>query len=129
METERPFVAFSSRYGLLRGDRAAGREHWEARHASHSFDGALSFADCAPDRTIRCHCPGTPEWEPCCEPMTQEDLLCDRCRDHCWAIGTGNVRVRLVDVYPRRLDPPDRSWAQTVDVRKDRSRGYDRDDR
>lgn len=90
------FVSFSDRYGLRSEERGWGREHWTARHADH---GIVSFGCCPPDPKRVCACPGSSGKRQCCEVATAEDLLCDACREHCWAIDDSKTYHRLIDVY------------------------------
>lgn len=87
------WVPFSSRYGLV--NSPLGRDHWTARHADH---GAVRFGCCPPDPQKVCACLGSNRQ--CCEVASAEDLLCDACREHCWAVDPeSNQQHRLVDAY------------------------------
>ena len=88
------WVPFTSRYGLAKDPW--GRMHWTARHADH---GIVQFGCCPPEPRQACGCPGSAGRRQCCEVATAEDLLCDACREHCWAIDNAKVYHRLIDVY------------------------------
>ena len=109
-----PPPLFSHRYGLATVARlaawcAAGGEEltaelWRCRHVVevHAWE--------EPDPRFRCVCPGGDPMRgvpagarACKQRASQEDRLCDACREYCWAVRTGAgeafTRVRLVDLY------------------------------
>lgn len=88
------WVPFSSRYGLKTDPW--GAEHWTARHADH---GTVQFGCCPPNPRRACVCPGSRGRQGCCEVATQEDLLCDPCREYCVAVDADRVYHSLVSLY------------------------------
>lgn len=76
------WLPFTSRMGRQTTALAVNCDkHWAARHAVH---------DSHRDARVRCQCSGTflqlPHTQQCCEAMTAEDLRCDLCREHCYAV-------------------------------------------
>jgi len=72
---------FSVRYGRSKPEDAtwADKRPWGTRHA---LLGGLWA-----DEKVRCDCPGSPHGgSPCRQACTQEDLLCDECRQWCYAV-------------------------------------------
>lgn len=88
---ERPL--FSARYGVLSVDtcgntRGLWTYPWGFRHGM-----AVDFLGSDP----RCDCPGTNK-RPCLQAMTQEDLLCDECRQWCVAVDNAGNYHQLASV-------------------------------
>ena len=94
--TERPL--FSSRYGFRShlDARLRDREHFGSRH-SLADDGE----GCERHQLLRCACPGSQGRcvQRCCQRATQEDRLCDECRNWCVAIDGQRVYHRFIDLY------------------------------
>lgn len=84
------WVPFSARYGLTARD-VLEFGHMSARHCRDLHE------ECEPDDRLRCVCPGTPG-HGCCARATQEDRLCEACREFCWAIDSRRAYHRLIDV-------------------------------
>lgn len=99
---EMPFVPLSARYGFRPHLRAWGREHSEARHSGTGYG---AWGNCQRDEKLRCACPGG-STKPCCDTATQEDFLCNACREHCFAVDPQGGRHRFIDLYgPARGNP------------------------
>jgi hypothetical protein len=90
------FAPFSARYGLRSHLRAWGRDHFIARHSGTGYSG---WGNCERAEVARCACPGSRSRKRCCDRATQEDFLCDACREHCWASDGNGIKVRLIDVH------------------------------
>jgi hypothetical protein len=86
------YVPLSHRYGFASMEATA---RWQSRHSSKS-------GHYPAEELLRCICPasGTTLTDSrCLERASQEDRLCDACREHCWAVDNANGQHRLVDVY------------------------------
>jgi hypothetical protein len=90
------WVPFSHRYG--RNKRYCDDfPHWTKRHSANH-----TGPDCSGSERLRCACPGSQFAPPgCCARATQEDRLCDACREHCWAFAGDTSRHRLIDLPTR----------------------------
>lgn len=95
------WVPFSHRYGIAAPERVAAMldsdfiprsDFWRVRHA-------LCFQDDTVPGVFRCTCPGSFGRQQCHVRASQEDRLCDACREHCWAVDNWDRRHRLVDLY------------------------------
>lgn len=81
---------FSQRYGK--------RLHGPGEILAYSRHGEVESHDSrCQDGQLQCACPGIRSRR-CCQPMTQEDLLCDACRQWCVAIDSVGVYHRLRDL-------------------------------
>lgn len=100
--TTKPWAPFSERYGFRTHLWAWGREHSYARHGG---DGYGMWGNCERDERRRCACPGS-QRPACCATATQEDLLCDACRDHCVAVDEARVYYRFIDLYGPSVGQP-----------------------
>lgn len=100
------WVPFSHRYGYAGteeisrwcafGGETLGDEVWRSRHSPE-----VTAWD-EPDPLFRCTCPGTTATR-CRVRASQEDRLCDPCRDHCWGMTDTGTKRRLVDAYGAAL--------------------------
>lgn len=88
------WVPFSHRYGFAEPLGAARWDTatWRFRHCPEVVNGF------APD-LFRCVCPSSPARRRCADRASQEDRLCDACREHCHAVDEAGRYHRLVDVY------------------------------
>lgn len=90
---------FTERYGI---STASGHGPAARRHVPDvPYD---QEHEIAPER-VRCLCPGTTRLESadcrCRQRATQEDTLCDECRDWCIAIDSEQRIHRLIDLVRR----------------------------
>lgn len=88
------WVPFSHRYGITTPLNAARWDTatWRFRHSDEVANGF------APE-LYRCVCPGTSARRRCADRASQEDRLCDACREHCVAVDSVGKYHRLVDVH------------------------------
>lgn len=88
------WVPFSHRYGIASFESVASWDGmaWRSRH---NADGNAYIGD----ELFRCVCLSSPSRPRCSERASQEDRLCDACRDHCVAVDGSGRYHRLVDVY------------------------------
>ena len=106
------FVHFSARYGLVEGIDLWGQPHWKGRHGHH---GVIESPHCPPPAERACECPGSGGRRRCCELLTQEDFLCDACREHCWGVTPTGLRRRFVEVYENVVERPGQPGENTDD--------------
>lgn len=90
---------FTSRYGLRTHLDGWGKPAYASRHTHDKQADSEPWGQCERDQRLRCACPGSPQREQCCHRATQEDRLCDACRDWCVAVDGERVYHRLIDVY------------------------------
>lgn len=89
--SEREFHPLSERYGI--STRVRGL--WQTRHMT-----GLLYDDEPTATDHRCVCPGHRGLARCRQRCTQEDSLCDECREWCWGLIDGtDTHVRLSAVY------------------------------
>lgn len=84
----------SHRYGFASFEDAARWDGmaWRSRHCADNPS--------APEAPLfRCLCPGSPSRNQCAIRASQEDRLCDACREHCVAVDDSGRYHRLIDVY------------------------------
>jgi hypothetical protein len=85
---------FTHRYGTAAPARTRHWDGapWRSRHhrTTHPDE---------PDPLYRCACPGPSGRRPCNIRATQEDHLCDACREHCWAVDDLHRHHRLIDLH------------------------------
>lgn len=98
MTDQAQWVPFSDRYGYRTHLDGLGRIFFSCRHTHDDKDGA-GWSHCERDQRLRCACPGSPGHPRCCQRASQEDRLCDACRDWCVAIDSAQVYHRFIDLY------------------------------
>lgn len=87
-----PLRLFSARHGVMGPDRAPAHDEDRHRHEPQEA--------CESDERFRCRCPSLSPttYRQCCCRATQEDRLCDWCRDGCVTSVGGHLRP-LADIY------------------------------
>ena len=90
------FVVFSHRYGISDQEYAARWDGalWRSRHNCEVDERT------EPDELYRCHCPGESGRLRCKDRASQEDALCDACRQYCWSLRESDgVYLRMIEVH------------------------------
>lgn len=104
------WVPLTHRYGITgptelhRWVKAGGEnfdaERWRGRHnQAVAVWREIPELACYVDQRLRCVCQSSPGRYRCSERASQEDRLCDMCRQHCVAVDESGHYHRLVDVY------------------------------
>lgn len=109
------WVPFSHRYGIATptalvrwchaGAEGVAENRWRSRHTAvrDAFAGEPESGVYV-EPLLRCTCPGSSTARTrCADRASQEDRLCDPCREHCWGVQRQpdgmDKQVRLVDAY------------------------------
>lgn len=104
------WVPFSHRYGIVDvvelgrwcdfGGQDYTTERWRARHDwSRVLHSSKPDGGAFTPPLLRCICPSSPGHPRCADRASQEDRLCDPCREHCVAVDNSARYHRLIDVY------------------------------